>query len=102
MALSGFEHRLLCHLATDPSRVFTRDELLREVWGYQCPGEARTRTLDTHAHRLRTKLRRATDVPLLVNVWGVGYRLTAPEAEPLTVGTVGIDALGEGRAHDRS
>jgi DNA-binding response OmpR family regulator len=102
VSLSGFEHRLLCHLMTDPSRVFTREELLREVWGYQCPGEARTRTLDTHAHRLRTKLRQATSVPLLINVWGVGYRLTAPPVEPATVGTVWTDALGEGRAHDRS
>lgn len=102
ISLSGFEHRLLCHLATDASRVFTREELLRDIWGYQCPGEARTRTLDAHAHRLRTKLRQASDVQLLINVWGVGYRLTASAAEPASPGTVWADALGEGRAHDRS
>jgi DNA-binding response OmpR family regulator len=72
--LSAKEFALLSMLASDPSRVFTRDELLREVWGFY-PG-ARTRTLDSHASRLRRKLRAYGD-ELLVNVWGVGYALVA-------------------------
>jgi DNA-binding response OmpR family regulator len=70
--LSAVEYRLLCHLAGEPTRVFTREELMRDVWGYQTAG--RTRTLDSHACRLRTKL--ASDTHrLVINVWGVGYRL---------------------------
>jgi len=72
--LSGKEFGLLSMLASDPTRVFTREELLREVWGFY-PG-ARTRTLDSHASRLRRKLRVYGD-ELLVNVWGVGYALVA-------------------------
>jgi len=72
--LSGKEFALLAMLASDPTRVFTREELLREVWGFY-PG-ARTRTLDSHASRLRRKLRAYGD-ELLVNVWGVGYSLVA-------------------------
>ncbi len=76
--LSGKEFGLARMLASAPTRTFTRDELLREVWGYRTPVE--TRTLDTHAHRLRRKLsagRRA----FVINVWGVGYRL-CDEPEP--------------------
>jgi DNA-binding response OmpR family regulator len=69
--LRGLEYALLCALATEPSRVFTRDELMSEIWGYT---SAHTRTLDSHASRLRVKL--ANDSHrLVVNVWGVGYRL---------------------------
>jgi DNA-binding response OmpR family regulator len=70
--LSKKEFGLLAMLASAPTRTFTRDELLREVWGFQSPG--RTRTLDTHAHRLRRKLGTG-GTPFVVNVWGVGYRL---------------------------
>lgn len=70
--LSGTEYRLLLALAGEPHRVFTREELLRSVWGYQTFG--RTRTLDSHAGRLRRKLC-AGGEKLVVNVWGVGYRL---------------------------
>ena len=49
--LSAEEFALLVHLAADPTRVFTKDELLREIWGFQAP--ARTRTRDSHACRLR-------------------------------------------------
>jgi two-component system, OmpR family, response regulator len=52
--------------------VFTREELLRDVWGY-APG-SRTRTLDSHAYRLRAKLCSDTH-RLVINVWGVGYQL---------------------------
>jgi DNA-binding response OmpR family regulator len=76
VALSKKEFSLLSMLAAAPTRTFTRDELLREVWGFQSPG--RTRTLDTHAHRLRGKLATGS-VPFVVNVWGVGYRLCDSE-----------------------
>jgi DNA-binding response OmpR family regulator len=72
--LSGKEFELVAKLATDPDRVFTKDELLRDVWGYRATG--RTRTLDSHASRVRRKLGAvAGDNRYVVNVWGVGYRL---------------------------
>jgi DNA-binding response OmpR family regulator len=70
--LSKKEFALLRALAEDPTRVFTREELLRGVWGYQALGA--TRTLDSHASRLRQKLR-LRGHGFVVNVWGVGYRL---------------------------
>jgi DNA-binding response OmpR family regulator len=66
------EFALLRTLATDPTRVFTKEELLRNVWGFKAMGS--TRTLDSHACRLRQKLSRDGD-HFVVNVWGVGYRL---------------------------
>ncbi|MBA2638324.1 MAG: response regulator transcription factor [Solirubrobacterales bacterium] len=72
MELSTKEFALLQTLMTEPSRVFTKDELLREVWGFRSPG--RTRTLDSPACRLRSKLGTHGD-RFIVNVWGVGYRL---------------------------
>jgi DNA-binding response OmpR family regulator len=71
--LSGKEYELLLKLATDPYRVFTKEELLRQVWGYRSLG--RTRTLDSHASRLRRKLQAAAEGPFVINVWGVGYKL---------------------------
>jgi len=74
VALSQKEFALLVRLAAEPRRVFTKDELLRDVWGYQL--KARTRTLDSHASRLRRKLRAVDpDACYVENVWGVGYRL---------------------------
>ena len=70
--LAAKEFALLRTLASAPTRVFTKDELLRDVWGFQAQGY--TRTLDSHACRLRQKLRSQGD-RLIVNVWGVGYRL---------------------------
>ncbi len=72
VALSNKEFGLLRALAGEPTRVFTREELLRSVWGFRSMGA--TRTLDSHAFRLRRKLNRAGD-RYVVNVWGVGYRL---------------------------
>jgi DNA-binding response OmpR family regulator len=72
LALSKKEFALLRALAAEPTRVFTREELLRGVWGYRSIG--RTRTLDSHASRLRKKLN-AAEGRYVVNVWGVGYRL---------------------------
>jgi DNA-binding response OmpR family regulator len=73
IALSAKEFELLARLAAEPHRVFTKEELLREVWGFRALG--RTRTLESHASRLRRKLRLADDDRFVVNVWGVGYRL---------------------------
>jgi DNA-binding response OmpR family regulator len=74
--LSRKEFALLRLLASAPTRTFTRAELLREVWGFASDGP-RTRTLDSHAHRLRAKLSAPGD-GYVVNVWGVGYRLIDP------------------------
>jgi DNA-binding response OmpR family regulator len=71
--LSAKEFELLVKLAAEPHRVFTKEELLREVWGFRALG--RTRTLESHASRLRRKLCVAEDDRYVVNVWGVGYRL---------------------------
>ena len=73
VVLSGKEYQLLLKLAEDPTRVFTKEELLRDVWGFRSQG--RTRTLDSHASRLRRKLATTGRGPFVVNVWGVGYRL---------------------------
>ena len=74
--LAAKEFELLLCLATAPARVFTKEELLRGVWGYRAIG--RTRTLDSHASRLRRKIAAATDTPYVLNEWGVGYRLMMP------------------------
>ena len=70
--LSQKEFALLRALAADPTRVLTKEELLRDVWGFRSLGT--TRTLDSHACRLRQKLGVEGD-RFVVNVWGVGYRL---------------------------
>ena len=76
MQLTAKEYELLRCLAAEPTRVFTRAELLRDVWGY--PSGSRSRTVDSHAARLRQKLHRPGEQRLIVNVWGVGWRLTDP------------------------
>jgi DNA-binding response OmpR family regulator len=79
LVLSQKEFALLLALAAEPTRVFTKAELLRDVWGFRSLGT--TRTLDSHACRLRHKLAARGD-RFVVNVWGVGYRLvdgTVPE-----------------------
>jgi DNA-binding response OmpR family regulator len=70
--LSNKEFSLLRVLASDPHRVFSKADLLSDVWGYRTP--ARTRTLDSHASRLRRKLD-PEHGRYVVNCWGVGYRL---------------------------
>jgi DNA-binding response OmpR family regulator len=70
--LSQKEFALLRTLASEPTRVWTKEELLRNVWGFRSLGA--TRTLDSHACRLRAKLGRHGD-RYVINVWGVGYRL---------------------------
>jgi DNA-binding response OmpR family regulator len=73
--LSLKEQALLAKLASDPHRVFTREQLLRDVWDYR--HWAPTRTVESHASRLRRKLAAAGLDGWIVNVWGVGYKLTA-------------------------
>jgi DNA-binding response OmpR family regulator len=73
VALAGKEYELLLKLMSDPARVFTKEQLLREVWDFRSLG--RTRTLDSHASRLRRKLQAVAEGPFVLNVWGVGYRL---------------------------
>lgn len=75
VALAEKEYQLLRVLTSDPTRVFTKQELLREVWGIRVAG-LRTRTLDSHASRLRKKLMAAGgERAFVINVWGVGFRL---------------------------
>lgn len=74
--LRRLEYALLVHLARDPGRVYTKDDLLRELWGYQAA--VSTRTVDTHACRLRRALADAGASGWLIAVRGVGYRL-APD-----------------------
>src|SRR2546421_234538 len=71
--VSAKEFSLLHMLASDPTRVFSKAELLRDVWGYLSVGNSRT--VDAHACRLRRKLS-GTGRGYVVNVRGVGYRLT--------------------------
>jgi DNA-binding response OmpR family regulator len=80
------EYALLVYLARDPTRVFTRAELLRGVWGY--PSQDATRTVDGHASRLRCKLAKAGASGWVPSTWGVGYCL-APTPRQTTGGQDG-------------
>ena len=71
--LSAKEFALLVKLASAPDRVFTREQLLRDVWGFRT--YVPTRTLESHASRVRRKLAAAGLAGWIVNVWGVGYKL---------------------------
>jgi DNA-binding response OmpR family regulator len=71
--LAGREFDLAARLAIDPHRLFSKEELLRDVWGYK--GRLVTRTVDAHACRLRRKLQVTAEDRFVVNVWGKGYRL---------------------------
>ena len=66
------EMELIYHLASNPNRVFTRDQLLDEVWGFDYYGDSRT--VDVHVKRLREKLEGVSDKWALKTVWGVGYK----------------------------
>jgi DNA-binding response OmpR family regulator len=79
IALTQREFTLLVHLAREPERVFTKAELTEQLWGY--PEECRTRTLDSHACRLRGKLAVNGDRSWVLSVWGVGYALTDVRAD---------------------
>ena len=71
------ELELLFHLASNPNRVYTRDQLLDEVWGFEYYGDSRT--IDVHVKRLREKLEGASDKWNLKTVWGVGYKFEVRE-----------------------
>ena len=71
------EMELLYHLASSPNRVFTRNQLLDEVWGFDYFGDSRT--VDVHIKRLREKLEGVSDKWSLKTVWGVGYKFESVE-----------------------
>ncbi len=71
------ELELLFHLASNPNRVYTRDQLLDEVWGFEYYGDSRT--IDVHIKRLREKLEGVSDKWSLKTVWGVGYKFELNE-----------------------
>jgi DNA-binding response OmpR family regulator len=80
LRLAQKEYELLLRLASEPHRVFRKSDLLRDVWGYAIV--TRTRTLDSHASRLRRKLRELDPATSFVeNDWGVGYRLLGMSPE---------------------
>lgn len=66
------ELELIFHLASSPNRVFTRDQLLDEVWGFDYYGDSRT--VDVHVKRLREKLENVSEKWTLKTVWSVGYK----------------------------
>lgn len=66
------EIELLYHLAKNPNRVFTRDQLLDEIWGFKYFGDSRT--VDVHIKRIREKLEGASDRWKIQTVWGIGYK----------------------------
>lgn len=71
------ELELLFHLASNPNRVYTRDQLLDEVWGFEYYGDSRT--VDVHIKRLREKLEGVSEDWTLKTVWGVGYKFEVKE-----------------------
>ncbi|MFY9198767.1 MAG: response regulator transcription factor [Acutalibacteraceae bacterium] len=71
------ELELIYHLASNPNRVFTRDQLLDEVWGFDYYGDSRT--VDVHVKRLREKLEGVSQSWELKTVWGVGYKFEIKE-----------------------
>ena len=72
------EMDLIFHLASNPNRVFTRDQLLDEVWGFEYYGDSRT--VDVHVKRLREKLEGVSEQWELKTVWSVGYKFEVKEA----------------------
>ena len=71
------ELELIYHFASNPNRVYTRDQLLDEVWGFDYYGDSRT--VDVHVKRLREKLEGVSDKWSLKTVWGVGYKFEIKE-----------------------
>ena len=73
ISLRPREYDLLLHMASNPGRVFTRDQLLQQVWGYEYTGD--TRTIDVHVRWLRRKIEKDPSNPILLQtIRGVGYR----------------------------
>lgn len=79
VSLTPKEYELLHYLAISPDKVFSREELLKDVWNYEFFGDLRT--VDTHVKRLREKLNRVSpeSATMITTVWGVGYKLEVPK-----------------------
>ena len=78
VALTPKEYELLHYLAMSPDKVFSREQLLKDVWNYEFFGDLRT--VDTHVKRLREKLNKVSPAAaaMITTVWGVGYKLEVP------------------------
>ena len=116
--LSGREFELAARLASDPRRVFTKTELLRDVWGIRTNG-IRTRTVDSHASRLRRKLEAAGAADVIVNDWGIvggvagvapkwrevalrlGFRASSRLSQPSVSGRLGLCGDSDTRWSER-
>lgn len=79
VSLTPKEYELLYYLARNPDRVFSREDLLKDVWHYEFFGDLRT--VDTHIKRLREKLNRISPMAanMIATVWGIGYKLEVPK-----------------------
>ncbi|MGQ4678177.1 response regulator transcription factor [Paenibacillus polymyxa] len=79
ISLTPKEYELLHYLAVSPDKVFSREELLKDVWNYEFFGDLRT--VDTHVKRLREKLNKVSPeaAAMITTVWGVGYKLEVPK-----------------------
>lgn len=79
VGLTPKEYELLHYLAVSPDKVFSREELLKDVWNYEFFGDLRT--VDTHVKRLREKLNKVSpeSATMITTVWGVGYKLEVPK-----------------------
>jgi len=79
VGLTPKEYELLHYLAVSPDKVFSREELLKDVWNYEFFGDLRT--VDTHVKRLREKLNKVSpeSAAMITTVWGVGYKLEVPK-----------------------
>ena len=82
----GAEFDLLVHFARHPGRVYSRDQLLDQVWGYQHSGY--DHTVNSHINRLRAKIERDPQNPEYIHtVWGVGYKFAEPDTRTSALGT---------------
>lgn len=79
ISLTPKEYELLHYLAVSPDKVYSREELLKDVWNYEFFGDLRT--VDTHVKRLREKLNKVSPeaASMITTVWGVGYKLEVPK-----------------------
>ena len=79
VALTPKEYELLHYLSSSPDKVFSREDLLKDVWNYEFFGDLRT--VDTHVKRLREKLNKVSPdaAAMITTVWGVGYKLEVPK-----------------------
>ena len=78
VSLTATEFDLLLCLASHPHTVFSREQLLAQVWGYEAALDAGTSTVTVHVRRLREKIEEDPSNPrIIITIWGVGYRLEA-------------------------